>query len=318
MEAAAPTSSRAVVRRAGGGGGAVRAGGSSAAPGGAALLWRMPPQLLFVAGALTQYVGAGLAVLLFERVPVIGVAWLRVAAAAAVMALWARPWRLGGGRRWTAAQLRLAVAFGIALAGMNACFYLAIDRLPLGTAVALEFAGPIAVTALGSRTRRDALALAAAACGVLLLADVHVAGSPAGVALALAAGALWAGYVVLGHRVAAEEALGASRKGLAAAMIAGAIALAPVGAPASIDALLSPALLLACVGVGLASSVVPYALDQIAMARLPRARFALLLALLPASATVAGLIVLQQVPSAAEGVGIALVVCATALNSHAD
>lgn len=283
----------------------------------AGLVWRMPPQLLFVIGALTQYVGAGLAVLLFERVPVIGVAWLRVAAAAVVMVAWARPWRLAGGARWSVPRLRLVAAFGLALAGMNACFYLAIDLLPLGTAVALEFAGPIAVTALGSRGRRDWLALLVAAAGVLLLADVHVAGSPGGVALALAAGALWAGYVVLGHRVAADPALGPSRAGLAAAMVAGAVALAPFGAPGSVDALVSIPLLLACVGVGLASSVVPYALDQVAMARLPRARFALLLALLPATAALAGLVVLQQVPSVPEAIGIVLVVCATALGSHA-
>lgn len=305
----------------------------------ATLAWRMPPQLLFVIGALTQYVGAGLAVLLFARVPVIGVAWLRVLAAAVVMVLWARPWRLdgdrldgdrlggdrlggdrlggGAGARWTAARIRLVAGFGLALAGMNACFYLAIDHLPLGTAVALEFAGPIAVTALGSRGRRDALALATAACGVLLLADVHVSGSPLGVALALAAGACWAGYIVLGHRVAADPALG-GRQGLAAAMVIGALALAPFGAPGSLDAFLSPLLLVACVAVGLMSSVIPYALDQIAMARLPRARFALLLALLPATATVAGLVVLGQVPGVAETVGIALVVAATALGSHAE
>ncbi|MBB4663571.1 EamA family transporter [Conexibacter arvalis] len=284
----------------------------------AGLVWRMPPQLLFVTGALTQYVGAGLAVLLFARVPVIGVAWLRIAAAAVVMALWARPWRLAPGERWSAARLRLVAAFGLALAGMNVCFYLAIDLLPLGTAVALEFAGPVAVTALGSRTRRDAVALATAAAGVLLLADVHIAGSPGGVALALAAGALWAGYVVLGHRVAADPALGRSRAGLAAAMVVGAVAVAPFAAPDAAGALLSPPLLLACVGVGLASSVVPYALDQVAMARLPRARFALLLALLPATAALAGLVVLQQVPSVAESAGIMLVVCATALGSHAE
>ncbi|MDW5598490.1 EamA family transporter [Conexibacter stalactiti] len=284
------------------------------------LAWRLPPQLLFVIGALTQYVGAGLAVLLFARVPVIGVAWLRVLAAAVVMVLWARPWRLDGGgaeARWTPARIRLVVGFGLALAGMNACFYLAIDHLPLGTAVALEFAGPIAVTALGSRGRRDALALTTAACGVLLLADVHVSGSPLGVALALAAGACWAGYIVLGHRVAADAAIG-GRQGLAAAMALGALALAPFGAPGSLDAFLSPLLLVACVAVGLMSSVIPYALDQVAMARLPRARFALLLALLPATATVAGLVVLGQVPGVAETVGIALVVAATALGSHAE
>jgi inner membrane transporter RhtA len=282
-----------------------------------ALVWRLPPQSLFVLGALTQYVGAALAVLLFARVPVIGVAWLRVLAAAVVMALWARPWRLRDGGAWTPARLRLVAGFGLALAGMNACFYLAIDHLPLGTAVALEFVGPIAVTALGSRGRRDVVALATAACGVLLLADVHVSGSPLGVALALAAGAFWGGYVVLGHRVAADAAIG-GRQGLAAAMAIGALALAPFGAPGSLDAVLAPALLLACVGVGLMSSVIPYALDQVAMARLPRARFALLLALLPATATVAGLVVLGQVPGVAEAAGIALVVAATALGSHAD
>ncbi|MDO8210502.1 DMT family transporter [Conexibacter sp. CPCC 206217] len=283
----------------------------------AALPWRAPPQLLFVAGALTQYVGAGLAVLLFARVPVVGVAWLRVLVAAVVMAAWARPWKLRGEARWTRRRLLLVAGFGLALTGMNAAFYLAIDLLPLGTAVALEFAGPVAVTALGSRTRRDALALATAACGVLLLADVHVSGSPLGVALALTAGALWAGYVVLGHRVAADEGI-SGRPGLAAAMLVGAVAFAPFGAPASLDALVSPGLLAACVGVGLMSSVIPYALDQVAMARLPRARFALLLAILPATATAAGLLVLQQVPSPAETVGIALVVAATALGSHVD
>lgn len=282
----------------------------------ATLAWRMPPQLLFVIGALTQYVGAGLAVLLFARVPVTGVAWLRVLAAAVVMAAWARPWRLDGGARWTRSRLLLAAGFGVALGGMNIAFYLAIDRLPLGTAVALEFAGPVVVSALGSRSRRDVLALATAACGVLLLADVHVAGSPAGVALALAAGAMWAGYIVLGHRVAADGGIG-GRQGLAAAMIVGAVVLAPFGAPESVDAFVSPLLLAACVGVGLMSSVIPYALDQIAMVRLSRARFALLLALLPATATVAGLVVLGQVPGPAETVGIALVVGATALGSHA-
>ncbi len=202
--------------------------------------------------------------------------------------------------------------FGLALAGMNGAFYLAIDRLPLGTAVALEFVGPIVVTAIGSHGRRDLLTLATAAAGVLLLADVHVSGSPLGVALALAAGACWAGYVVLGHRVAADPGI-SGRPGLAAAMIAGAVVLAPFGAPASLDAFTAPGLLAACVGVGLMSSVIPYALDQIAMVRLPRARFALLLALLPATATVAGLVVLQQVPGVAETIGIALVVAATAL-----
>jgi inner membrane transporter RhtA len=272
---------------------------------------RLPPQLLFAIGAVSQYCGSAFAVLLFEAVPAAGVAWLRVVAAAGALAAWRRPWR----SRWSRRSLALVAAFGAVLGLMNLCFYLAIDRLPLGTAVAIEFIGPIAVVAAGSRTRRDALALALAAAGVLLLADVHVSGSPAGVALALAAGVFWAAYIVVGHRVAAERDLRA-QDGLAAGMAFGALALAPALVVPAAPALVDPALLAACVGVGLLSSVVPYALEQVAMTRLPRARFALLLSLLPATAAVVGLIILGQVPSVAEVAGIGLVVLASGLGSH--
>jgi len=274
---------------------------------------RLPPHALFVMGAISQYVGAALAVLLFASVPAAGVAWLRVVAAAAVLVAWRRPWQT----RWTAARLRLTAAFGIALALMNLAFYLAIDRLPLGTAVAIEFAGPIAVAALGSRTRRDALALVLAAAGVLALADVHLTGSPAGFALAVAAGVMWAAYIVLGHRVAADRELRPA-DGLALAMAIGAVALAPFLVVSAVPALVDPLLLAACLAVGVASSVVPYGLEQVAMKRLPRARFALLLALLPATATVVGAVVLGQVPGIVESAGILLIVMAASLRSHAD
>ena len=279
----------------------------------AATIDRLPPQALFVLGAISQYVGAALAVLLFAAVPAAGVAWLRVVAAAAVLGAWRRPWRA----RWTRAQLRLVSAFGVALALMNLCFYLAIDRLPLGTAVAIEFCGPIAVAALGSRTRRDLGALALAAAGVLALADVHIAGSPLGFALAVGAGAFWAAYIVLGHRVAADP-LTRPQDGLALAMAIGAVALAPALVVPAAPALASPALLAACLAVGIASSVVPYGLEQVAMRRLPRARFALLLALLPATAAVIGAIVLGQVPAPLEAAGIALVVVAASLRTHVE
>ena len=274
---------------------------------------RLPPQALFVLGGISQYVGAALAVLLFASVPAAGVAWLRVVAAAAVLVAWRRPWQT----RWTAQRLSLTAAFGIALALMNLTFYLAIDRLPLGTAVAIEFVGPIAVAALGSRTRRDGAALVLATAGVLALADVHLTGSPGGFALALAAGACWAAYIVLGHRVAADPGL-RPRDGLALAMAIGAVLLAPALVTSAVPALVSPLLLAACLAVGVASSVVPYALEQIAMKRLPRARFALLLALLPATATVVGALILGQVPGLLESAGIALVVAAASLRSHAD
>jgi len=281
--------------------------------GGAGIADRLPPQALFVMGAISQYVGAALAVLLFASVPAAGVAWLRVVAAAAVLVAWRRPWQT----RWTAARLRLTAAFGVALALMNLAFYLAIDRLPLGTAVAIEFVGPIAVAALGSRTRRDALALVLATAGVLALADVHLTGSPAGFALAVAAGVMWAAYIVLGHRVAADRELRPA-DGLALAMAIGAVALAPFLVVSAVPALVDPLLLAACLAVGVASSVVPYGLEQVAMKRLPRARFALLLALLPATATVIGAVVLGQVPGAVESAGILLIVVAASLRTHAD
>jgi inner membrane transporter RhtA len=277
-----------------------------------AMLGRLPAQSLFVLGAVSQYVGAALAVLLFASVPAAGVAWLRVVAAAAVLVAWRRPWRT----RWTRPRLRLVAAFGLALALMNLCFYLAIDRLPLGTAVAIEFCGPIAVAALGSRTRRDAGALALGAAGVLALADVHVAGSPGGFALAAAAGVLWAAYIVLGHRLAGDAGI-RPQDGLALGMAIGGLGLAPALVPSAVPALVSPPLLAACLLVGVASSVVPYALEQIAMRRLPRARFALLLALLPATAAIVGAAVLGQVPGPVEAGGIALVVLAASLGSHA-
>ncbi len=282
-------------------------------PAPAAVADRLPPQALFILGAISQYVGAALAVLLFASVPAAGVAWLRVVAAAAVLLAWRRPWQT----RWTAARLRLTAAFGIALALMNLAFYLAIDRLPLGTAVAIEFVGPIAVAALGSRTRRDVAALLLAAAGVVALADVHLTGSPAGFALAIAAGVFWAAYIVLGHRVAADPDL-RPQDGLALAMAIGAVALAPFLVSSAVPALVDPLLLAACLAVGVASSVVPYALEQIAMRRLARARFALLLALLPATAAVIGALVLGQIPGLVESTGIALIVVAASLRTHPD
>lgn len=289
--------------------GAVRVGNGSLG----ALAGRVPPQSLFVLGALSQYLGSAVAVLLFAKVPAAGVAWLRVLTAAVALLGWRRPWRA----LWTPGRLALVAGFGVTLGLMNLCFYLAIARIPLGTAVAIEFLGPIAVAAAGSRTHRDAAALGVAVAGVLALADVRLSAAPLGVGLALAAGACWSLYIVLGHRVARAPGLRA-QDGLAAGMAFGALALAPALSWPARAAFRSPLLLAACVGVGLASSVVPYALEQVAMRRLPRARFALLLALLPATAAVVGAVVLGQVPGPAEAAGIALVVVAASLRSHGD
>ncbi len=280
-------------------------------PAPAALSDSLPPQALFILGALSQYIGAALAVLLFAKVPAAGVAWLRVVASAGILVAWRRPLRTS----WTAAQLRLVAAFGLTLAAMNLAFYLAIDRLPLGTAVAIEFCGPIAVAAIGSRTRRDGLALALALVGVLALADVHISGSPGGLALAVAAGVAWAGYIVLGHRIAADVSI-RPQDGLALGMAIGAAGFAPLLLSSAAPAIVSPPLLVACLAVGVASSVVPYALEQVAMRRLSRPRFALLLALLPATATAVGALLLGQIPGVLESTGIGLVVSASLLRSH--
>ena len=265
---------------------------------------RLPPEAFFVLGAVSQYVGAAVSVLLFASVPAAGVAWLRVVSAAGVLGAWRRPRGV-----WSP----LVLAFGTALAGMNLAFYLAIDRLPLGTAVAIEFLGPVAVAALGSRRPRDLAALGTALAGVLLVADVRLEGEPLGVALALLAGALWALYIVLGARVAAA---GLGVDGLAAAMVLGAVAIAPLAAWQAADAFADPLLLGACLGVGLLSSVVPYGLDQLALRRIPRDRFALLLALLPATAVLVGAVVLGQTPKGTEAVGIALVVVAVSVRTR--
>lgn len=277
---------------------------------------RIPAPVLFIVGAVSQYAGAAAAVLLFAEVPAEGVAWLRVLAAALVLSAWRRPWRAlrGSSRR----RLGLIAAFGTVLALMNTAFYLAIAELPLGTAVAIEFLGPVAVAALGTRSRRDVAAFSLAVLGVALLADVRLVdgriGSAPGVAFALLAAALWAGYILLGSRVAGG---GAGIDGLAAGLVAGTLAVAPLGAPAALPALVDPRLLGVCLAVGVLSSVVPYALDQVVLTRMAAGRFALLLALLPATAAVVGAVVLRQTPSAIEAAGIGLVVAAVAVRTPA-
>jgi inner membrane transporter RhtA len=272
-----------------------------------------PPHAFFVVSAIFHYLGPAFAVLLFAEVSVLGVAWLRIAAAAAVFALWRRPWRLLG----EAATRRDLIALGVTLAAMNATFYLAIDRLPLGTVGAIEFLGPIGLAAVGVRAPRNLLALVLALAGVWLLTDVRLAGEPLGFAFAFANCALFVLYVVLGHRIAQAQAGGAPVDRLGAAMLVALIAITPVGLSQAAPALARPDVLLAGIGVGICSSVIPYVCDQLAMARLPRPTFALLLALLPASAAAVGFIVLGQRPAAIELAAIALIVAGVAIHRAA-
>jgi inner membrane transporter RhtA len=272
---------------------------------------RPPPQLYFVVSAIFHYLGPAFAVLLFARVEVLGVAWLRIASAALVFALWRRPWRAFAAL--DRSGRRLLGAWGAVLALMNCSFYLAIDRLPLGTVAAIEFLPVIVLAALGARTPRNAAALALAVPGVYLLTDVQLAGEPLGVALAFVNALLFAAYIVLAHRVAQHDAL-SGIDGLAAAMLIAAVAVTPLGGWQAAPAFLDPIALLAGIGVGLSSSVIPYVSDQLAMARLPRATYALMVSLLPATATVIGIVVLAQIPTPAELAGVALVIAGMALH----
>ena len=271
----------------------------------------VPPQLYFLVSAVFHYLGPAFAVLLFARVDVLGVAWLRIASAAAVFAVWRRPWRAFA--RQDRDGRRLLLAWGGVLAIMNACFYLAVSRLPLGTVAAVEFLPVIALAALGARTPRNAAALALAVAGVYLLTNVQLTAEPLGLAFAFANAVLFALYIVLADRVAKRAQL-SGIDGLAASMLVAAVVVTPIGGWQALPALGDPIGLLAGVGVGLSSSVIPYISDQLALKRLARATYALMVALLPATAAVIGVVVLTQIPTLAEVGGVTLVVAGVALH----
>ncbi len=280
----------------------------------AADLPRVPPHAYFVVSAIFHYLGPAFAVLLFAQVGVLGVAWLRIASAAAVFALWRRPWRqFRTGKR---AQRHLLIALGVVLGLMNASFYLAIARLPLGTVGAIEFLGQIILAAIGVRSRRNFLALGLAVAGGALLTNVRLGGEPLGFVFAFANGALFMLYVVLGHRIARDGgSAGIDRLG--AAMLVALLTITPLGLAQALPAFTNGQLLLAGISVGLCSSVIPYVTDQLAMARLPRATFALMLSLLPATAALIGALVLRQIPAPVEILGIALIMGGVAIHQEA-
>ena len=268
-----------------------------------------PPSTFFVGSAVFHYLGPAFAVLLFALVDPLGVAWLRIVSAAVIFAAWRRPWR--GLAALDRHGVRTLIAMGAVLALMNACFYVAIEHLPLGTVAAIEFLPVIGLAALGVRTPRNAFALALAVPGVYVLTDVQLRGEPVGVAFAFANAALFALYIVLAHRISRSSALGRI-DGLAASMLIAAIAITPIGVWDAAPAFLDPAVLAAGIAVGITSSVIPYVCDQLAMARLSRAAYSLMVSLLPATATIVGVVVLAQIPSGPEIVGVGLVVAAVA------
>jgi inner membrane transporter RhtA len=286
---------------------------------------RLPPTSFFLTSAVFHYLGPSLAVLLFAHVAALGVAWLRIASAALVFAVWRRPWRIFAGT--SRGQRLVFAALGLVLAAMNSLFYLAIARVPLATVGAIEFLGTVILAAVGARTGRNVLALVLAVGGVAVLTSVSLAGQPLGLAFAFANCAGFMLYVVLGHRIANStpgasspadgRPAGPSLSGidqLGLAILIAAVAAAPLGVVPAAVAFTHPAWLCWGIGVGVTSSVIPYVTDQLAMARLPRSTFSLMLALLPAAATVIGLLVLGQVPTLRDLAGIALVVLGVAMH----
>ncbi|MBB3748580.1 inner membrane transporter RhtA [Mycolicibacterium sp. BK634] len=272
--------------------------------------WSVP--MFFIVGAVSQYVGAALAVFLFTTANPAAVAWLRAAGAAVVLLAWRRPWR----RLWTRRALAVAAGFGIVTVGMNVAFFEAISRIPLGTAVAIEFIGPVAVATLGARRPRDVLAVILATGGVALLAGVQAGANAVGVFFALTAAALWAGYILLGKRVAdAGSGLDSLAIGMAVAAVLLAAPLLAGQLHTDAHVLGEPRTWLLGLGVGVLSTAVPYGLDQFVLTFISRARFALLLALLPAAAAGTGAVMLHQWLTVAELAGIALVMAALVISA---
>jgi inner membrane transporter RhtA len=259
---------------------------------------------MVLTAAASLQVGAAFAVGLFDDVGPGGAVLLRLALAALVLcALWRPPFPRGR-------ELRLVAAFGIALGLMNWSIYEAMDRIPLGVAVTIEFTGPLAVAVAGSRRPLDGLWIALAAAGIVLLADPGGGGADAaGVAFALTAAACWSAYIVLSKRVGQVFPGGS---GLALAMVFGTLVALPAGLHQGAGGLVELHVLAVGLAVALASSVLPYSLELEALRRLPAAVFGVLMSLEPAVAALAGWVVLDQVLGARELLAIALVVVASA------
>lgn len=264
--------------------------------------------LLVLTSCVSLQFGAALAYQLFPHVGAWGMNSLRLGIAAIILALAVRPkvWRWSG-RQWLG-----VILFGITLALMNGFFYAGIERIPLGTAVAIEFMGPLILTALLSRRWREGLWIALALCGMGLFFVDSLTGTPldpAGVGFILIAATAWAAYILVGQRVG-QSVPGA--EGLAGALVVAALVVAPVGLPTALPALAAdPSMWLIAIPASLLASLIPYSLEFAAMKRLPKPVFGILLSLEPAVATLFGFLLLAQAPSALGLVAVALVVSAS-------
>ena len=257
---------------------------------------------------LSQYVGASIAVGLFVAASGIAVGWGRIFFAAIFLLAWRRPWKYPHKRK--------ALLFGLALGWMNLLFYLAIERIPLGTAVALEFLGPVLLAA-SARTRRSTVAVLLVAVGIFLISWMGLDLSEPDIALgfffALAAGLCWVGYMVFGRRVAGS---GGGIDGLAVAMAGAAILYSPFAVPGLISASTDLRFWLTLIAVALLSSAVPYVTEQFVLRDVPATTFAILNSILPAMSTIVGFVMLQQLPTLGELFGLLSISIAVFIASY--
>jgi inner membrane transporter RhtA len=263
--------------------------------------------LLVIASIVSVQCGSALATTLFDEIGTAGAVFLRAAFGALVLLAWTRGEVLRA-REWPHRDVFL---LGVAVAAVNLFFYAALERLPLGITVTLEFVGPLGVAIAGSRRRRDAVWVVLAAAGILLLSDgTGGEGFDAlGVALALAAGAFWAAYIVQSDRVGA---LAPGPGGATMAAVISALLVAPLGLAQGGGEIFVPAHLAVGAAVGVLSTAIPYAFEMEALRRLPRTVFGVLMSLEPAVAAAIGFIALSQNLDAIEVLAISLVVIASA------
>ena len=251
----------------------------------------VPPTVLVLFSIVSVQLGAAIAKTLFDSLGPGGTVFVRITFAALVLVLLVRPKLRGYDRT----GYLVAGLFGVALAAMNLSIYLAIDRIPLGVAVTLEFVGPLGVAVAGSRRLLDLLWVVLAASGILLLAPLGLFGGmdldPVGVAFALLAGCLWASYILLSARTGSAFPGGT---GLVIALCVGTLVLCPFGIADAGFALLDPKLLLAGFGVAMLSSAIPFSLELEALRKIPARIFGVLMSLEPAVAALAGLVVLGE------------------------
>ncbi len=262
------------------------------------------PSALFVAAGVVQYVGAAIAISLFAVLTPPGVVWWRVAVGAFFLVLLWRPWKLA----WSWPNLALALGFGGFLVIMNTLFYLALSTIPLGTAVSVEFLGPVTVAVLKGRGTRSRVAAGLALAGVVSISgwglDLSSPAQLQGFLFALGAAAAWAIYILLGAQIARQGPTGGY---LGVGMAFSAFVFLAVFGSAPFDFHLSLPMVASLLGVGILSSAIPYSLEALVFSRVSAATYGLLTALLPATSTLIGALMLQQLPSIAELLGLLLI-----------